>query len=439
MKKLPEEAVEFQPDALEIKNQRLPFLARYSVWGAFLFLLGALAWSILAKVDVIVTAQGKLVSDQPNVVMKPLERTVIKKIKVKVGDVVKADQELITFDPVFNQVEENRYRAELLALEAQLKRLTAEFQDTPFTADPKNRAEMWQAAIYRQRQEYYRQKLIYYDESIKQLEASRKTKSDTLEKQKERLESMRRIEKMYTDLHKKNVTALKDMLQMSISRMEMEATADQLENNLLEIRHQIQSTISAKQAFVQEWRNELSTEMVKIDRETSSNRQSLERYNQYGSYVSLKAPCDAVVHEIASFSEGSAVREAEALITLIPLNGNIELEAELRPQDVGKVSRGSEARVKLSAYPFQKWGTLEGTVRDISKDTLQKQQRSSAEELSVYYRIRLRLAGRLRSDTVIQMIPGMEATAEIKTGRRRVIEYLIYPLIKSLDEAAREP
>ena len=153
--------------------------------------------------------------------------------------------------------------------------------------------------------------------------------------------------------------------------------------------------------------------------------------------MSIKAPCNAVVHEIASFSPGSAVREAEALITLVPLDGELELEAEISPENIGKVNIGAPVRVKLTAYPFQKHGTLTGTVRNISEDTLEKQEGGQSIK---YYRARITVSGQLRNvKKDFRLIPGMEVQSEIKCDRRRIIEYVLYPLIKAFDETAKEP
>ncbi|MDD3704384.1 MAG: HlyD family efflux transporter periplasmic adaptor subunit [Victivallaceae bacterium] len=234
---------------------------------------------------------------------------------------------------------------------------------------------------------------------------------------------------------------LKELLEISIARMEMERAVDELENSLLELSHQRGSTTATKNSFIQEWLNGIAEELVKTDRDLMSARKEYEKIEQLISYVCLRSPCEAVVHEIAAFSPGSAVREAEALITLVPLDGKIELEAEIRPQDIGKVGIGSEVRIKLNAYPFQKHGTLEGIVRNISEDTLQKNQQSGERSGSTtYYRARISVSGKLKDlNRSFRMIPGMEAQAEIKTGQRRIIEYIIYPLIKALDETAREP
>ena len=433
---MPKEIIKYQPDALEIKNERLPLPIRLGVWIPFFVLTAAIIWSCLAQVDVVVQGTGKLVTDKPTVVMKPLERSVIKKINVKIGDIVKKDQILITFDPAFNNAEAERLKNETFALTAQLNRLRAEFQQKPYTGGT-NQFDKWQLAIYKQRQEYYRERMNYFKEALSQIAASKKSKEDNLVKQRERLAAIKQLEGMFKELHGKKAASLKDLLQMSVTRMEMEATVDQIENDLLELNHRRGTLIAERNSFIQEWRNALSEEMVTADRNLTATVKSYDKVARLIEYVYLRAPCDAVVHEIASFSPGSAVQEAEALITLIPLDGNIELETEIRTQDIGKVAQGAQARVKLTAYPFQKHGTLNGLVRNISENTLQKN--IQGQEVT-YYRGRVTVTGKLKGvKNSFRLIPGMEAQCEIKCGRRRVIEFVLHPLIKALDETAREP
>ncbi len=433
---MPRKIIEFQPDALEIKNERLPFAVRFCVWAPFILLLVAILWACLAKVDVVVQAEGKLVTDESTIVMKPLERSVIKKINVRIGDIVKKDQPLITFDPTINNADEERLKNEIDALTAQLNRLRAEFEGIPYPGG-QNQFEKWQLAIFRQRQEYYREKMNYYAEALLQLDASEKSKKDSLAKQNERLKEVLRLELMYKQLYAKNAASLKDLIQMSMDRMSMEATVDSLSNDILELEHKRGTTRAEKNAFIQEWRNKISEDMITAERDLTKNLKEYDQVVQLVKYVYLRAPCDAVVHEISSFSPGSAVREAESLITLVPMTGHVEMEAEIRPQDIGRVSIGSNARIKLTAYPFQKHGTLDGVVRNISEDTLQREQGGSPV---YYYRTRITVSGKLEHvKKNFRLIPGMEATAEIKCGQRRVIEYILYPLIKALDETAREP
>jgi len=251
------------------------------------------------------------------------------------------------------------------------------------------------------------------------------------------LEKLKQIETMYVELRKNNAASLKDTLQ--IQTMELEASIDEARNSLVEQEHQEQTAVASKNSYIEEWRNTISTELVKIQREYISTQRQYDKIEAQLSFDSLRAPCNAMVHEIANFSVGSAVREAEALITLVPLDSGIELEAEVLPQDIGKVHIGSEVRVKLNSFPFQKYGTLDGVVRNISEDSFQKSQNEPGATRT-YYRARIMLSGKLRhTEKNFRLIPGMECQAEIRVGDRRIIEYLVHPLIKSLDESMREP
>lgn len=437
-------AVDFQPDAVEIAMRPLPLAARLGVTIGVLFFISALIASYFCQVDVVVNGTGKLVSVDQNIVMKPLDRTVIKSIDVKVGEVVKQDQLLMTFDPAINRAEEERLRSEYQSIRAQHNRWLAEFEDRPhvFMDNNKrgNQSEHWQRAIWLQRQQYYKEKLRYFDESIKRIEANVNSTRDTVAKQRERFKSMDEISNMYEDLHRKKAAAKKDVLEIRMSRMQLEADIAKLENSIREAEHERQSTIASRQTFVMEWKKDISERLVESEQQLTSTRKALDKILQLNEYIQLRSPCDAIVHEIASFPVGSAVREAEALITLVPINCDIELEAEIPAKDIGRVKVGDQVRVKLTAFPFQKHGTLSGVIRTISEDTFQKQQPSSELEAPTYYRARVPVTGKLRNlHNTFRLIPGMEAQAEIKVGTRSVLEYIIHPLIKSLDEAIREP
>lgn len=439
---IPQDVVDFQPDAIQIRDEKLPLWARWSVWSLFILFALAIAWSCIAEVDVIVQASGKLVSDKQTLFIKPRETSIIEKINVKVGDIVNEGDTLIIFDPTINKAEVDRLNREIRVLSAQIARLSAEFEKRPYQPTAEHgEAGMMQKSIYDQRKKYYDERIVYFNSALDQLDASKKSREDNLAKQRERLVVVRKMEQMYLELREKNATSLKDTWNIQITRMEMESTVDQLQNSLLELAHQRSSILAQKQAFEQEWRNSISEEKVKLERELDANLKTLEKYKQLVEYVHLKSPCKAVVHEIAPLSIGSAAREAETVMTLIPLDGNIEMEAEIRPQDISRVRRGDAARIKLDAYPFQKYGTMDGSLRLISQDTLIRQEQPTIDRPNqTYYRARIQLSGKLhKMPKDFHLIPGMVAQAEIKIGRRKVIEYVVHPLIKMFDEAAREP
>ena len=420
---IPQEVVDFQPDAIQIRDEKLPLWARLSVLSMLLIFVVALLWACIAKVDVIVQAPGKVVSDKQIIALKPIDTQMIQKVHVKIGDIV-------------------RLHREIRVLSAKIDRFGCEFSKRNFVPKAEY-GEVGKAekAIFDQRKKDYDERITYYNSALRQLDASRKTKEDSLAKQKERLQVVRKMEKMYSDLNAKKAASLRELWNVEITRMEMEGNVDALQNSLLELAHQRESILAQKNSFVQEWVNNISEEKVKLERELDSNVKTLEKNIQLASYVDHRAPCEAMVHEIAPLSVGSAAREGETVMTLIPLDGRNEVEAEIRPQDISKVKLNAQARIKLDAYPFQKYGTMDGKVRTLSHDTMVRQQPPTIENPNqTYYRARITIAGRLhRQPKNFRLIPGMVTQVEIKIGTRRVIEYVIHPLIKMFDEAAREP
>lgn len=438
-------AVEFQPDAVEISLRPLPFLARLGVWLGLIFFISAIVASYFARVDVVVNATGKMVSKDQNIVMKPLQSAVVQSIEVKVGEIVHKDQLLITFDPTINDAEEQRLESERESTQAQYDRWSAEFNGTDYKPDmaSANQNEKWQAAIFQQRAKYYEERLRYFDESIKRVEANIATTRTTVAKQRERFASLDEINTIYENLHEQGVATRKELLEVRMSHIELDAEIAQLDNSIRVSEHERELTIAYRQTFVMEWQKEISEQLVAAEQDLTSVLKSLDKIRRMKVYNELYAPCEAIVHEIAPYPVGSSVREGEAIITLVPINCEIELEAEIPAKDIGRVSTGDTVRVKLTAFPFQKHGTLTGSVRNISEDTFQRNPSERNDRTlvgSTYYRARIPVTGKLRNvHSNFRLIPGMECQAEIKVGTRSVLEYIVYPLIKSLDEAIREP
>lgn len=435
-------ALEYQSDALTLENRQPPLI----LWVVYIILAAVIVtfitWSCLFKIDRVVTAHGKLVTERPNIVLKPLERIVIKQVNVKAGQIVKKDDLLITFDPTFNHADVERLQLLRDSYNVHAERLRAEllgqkFQGQDISTDDRNFIR--QRVIFEERQRYFREKIIFHDENIKRLESILATRKLNCEKQRERMQTLLKLEGMYQDLHKMQAASLKQLLELQIQRIEFEGSLDTMEGQVTESEHDLLSARSEKNSFLNQWREDIAEELVEVERELESVYQQLNKAERSMSLTELRAPCDAVVHEIAAYQEGSAVREAEALITLVPIDVTIEAQVNVDPRNIGKIKLDDQARVKLEAFPFQRYGTLAGAVRTISEDTMQQQSPDGLQQQS-YYQVKLALSGRLSARAQnYRLIPGMQVTAEIKVGERRVIEYLIDPLIKALDESLNEP
>ncbi len=437
-------AADFQPDAILLESAG-PGIPCHLVWAVILLLLVAgIVWASVSKIDKIVVADGRLVTTRQNITMKPLERSVIKTVHVLPGQRVSPGQLLFTFDVTGNRADLQRLIEQRVSLLAQQERLNAELNRVPFTpAESSGNDYRLQSKIFESRNLYFQEKNNTYDENIRRLEVTIEALEQSLVKYKERQEALKKIEDIFVTLHEKNATSTKELLQTQIEVIGMDIQVDQQTAQLLEYRHQLQALKAEKNSFLTDWRRQIIEELVEVDRNLISVDKQIPRAEMLVENAELRAPCAAVVHEIAPFQEGSAVREAESLITLVPLTEKMEAEVDIPAKDIGHVKLDDSARLKFDAYPFQQYGTLDGKLRYISQDAFTRapaESMQSTDGQPSYYQGRMVISGRFNGrNEHLPLIPGMRLRAEIKVGERTVISYLFYPFIKAMDESLREP
>lgn len=433
-----QDAIEYQSDALELMNRRLPWWARYGLlWAAVLF-TAAVVWACVSEVDVVVTGTGKIITDQ-DIVLQPQDLAVVKEVHVRVGDVVKAGQPLVTFDPTMSEAEVARLKYQLDSYRAEYDRYRAEFFNQEYIAGQDcTEHEMYQAKLFRQRQDNFQERKRYYTENIARIKASKASKEDSVENLEAQLKIISQLVQMQEDLLQNEINSLKETLQYRREELSAQGSVDTLRNSITELDHELAATESSYNTFLEEWRQEISSNLVEAERNLSSIEKQYEKAQQQASYDVMRAPVDATVLEMASYSAGSVVRAAP-MVTLVPLNSKLEMEMEIHSRDIGKIKVGTPVRIKLTAFPYQKHGTLEGEIRVISENSFTTQTQPT--QMQTVYRARVPMTGKLKNlpPEIIALRPGMEAQMEAKVGKRRIIEFILHPLIKALDESAREP
>lgn len=436
-----------EPESIWLETRACPLPAHIVLWSIMGLLLIGIAWACVAKVDKVVAAEGKLVTTRPDITLKPLERAVVKSVDVRIGDVVEEGQRLITFDPTVNEAEQRALQARVDALRAQAQRLQAEQNDTDYPAAGDTPAEQQQARLFRERRAFYRSRIACHDENIARYTAMVDAVQQALNSYDEFMRPMTQIEEMYTKLAEKGVVATATLYQVQMQRIGNEIEIEKQRASLIENKQLILTSRAEKQAFVDEWKRDIAAELAETQVSLADAEEKLRETSFLTGLENMKAPCRAVVHEIAPYQEGSGVREAEAVITLIPLDVPVEAQVDILPRDIGMLKRGDTARIKLDAFPFQQHGTLEGRITHLSANTYESN--ANAEEnpnpadlngRHAQYRARLSLSGSLRGVAEEQIYQsGMKLRAEIKVGERRVISYLLNPFLKALDESIREP
>lgn len=440
----PQAVAEFQSDAIEVEERAPPRMARITLYCVVALILAAVAWASLARVDTIVTAQGKLIAVSPNVVVQPLETSVVREIHVKTGDVVGRGQALATLDPTFSQADVDQLRTRFAALDAAINRLNAELNGHDLVAaDSKSPDEALQARLFLQRKAFHETSLRNYDAQIASARANLKTSQDEEALLLQRLEVLRSIETMRGTLMDKEIGSRLNFLLSRDARLEVDNNLSRVRGNQADYVHRVEKARAEQQVFVEDFRRTAYQELVDTLAKRNSVAEDLKKAELRRQLIVLTAPVDSVVLEIASRTVGSVVREAETLFLLVPRDVHLQAEVNVDGKDIGQVAVGQSVRLKFEAFPFQKYGTGSGTVRIVSRDSFAPDTKGDGPRRmsAPYYRILIDVTDtRLRAQLVqFQMIPGMAVTAEMKVGHRSVISYFLYPLLRGLDESIREP
>ncbi|HEX2114904.1 MAG TPA: HlyD family type I secretion periplasmic adaptor subunit [Alphaproteobacteria bacterium] len=429
--------LEFQSDARAIEEGPVPTAARLTLYALLAFVIIAIAWAALSLVDQVVVARGRLITTASNLVVQPLETSIVRSIDVKTGDIVRKGDRLGTLDQTFTEADAEQLRARIDSLGAQVRRLQAELDGQAYKA-PANATpdERLQEIIGSKRTQQHDARLDSFDKQIARAEAGIKTKRADQVALNHRLAVAREVETMRGALFAKEVGSRLQQLEAQSVRLQIERDLQLSANEILELQQEIARTRAEREAFIQDWRQKTAEELVSAGRDLDAAERQLDKAKRRNALVDLTAPADAIVLEVAQRSIGSVLREAEPLFTLVPIDVPIEAEVSVDARDIGLVRAGAPVRVKLDAYPFQKHGTLEGMVRTISEDSFTEKESAQA-----FYRARVTLTSTSLRDVQdgYRLIPGMTVAAEIKSGERSVLSYFLYPLIRGLDESIREP
>ena len=459
-REVPRDILRFQPDRVLLERATPPLGARWTLFTLAGVLCVLILWAIVGKIDKIVSAEGKIVTVATPVVLQSYSISLVKDIRVVMGQRVHKGDLLVVLDPTFAQADLSQLQERIISLTAHATRLQCEMDEIPYpppaseTSAPEasvpnapppsasqQREQRVQADIYNNRHAEFAARIRTYEEQEKRLASEIASTIDDLQRRKERLKIYREFEVMRRKLYEQGIEARAGFLEVKKDRLTVESDVLRLESSIQELRYEAASVESDKAAYLTGWRSSTAQELVSVRRDLDQAREQFNKAQKMNELVNIRAPMDAVVLEVAKRNVGSVADEAEALVTLVPLNSPLEVDVEIQPQDIGYVRVGQTARVKLATMPFQKHGKIDATVLAVSEDAFLK--KTAAGEQSVY-RARLELppdplSSMRNLPQGFTILPGMTVSAEINVGERRIIEYFLYPIIAGFDQSLREP
>jgi HlyD family secretion protein len=432
--------VAYSPDAAEVEGRETPAAATWLLWAVIGLVAAAVLWASLASVDRVVVARGRMVTTASKIVVQPLETSAVKAIPVLPGQVVEKGQLLVALDPTFAAADERGARAQAVSLGAEIRRLEAELSgaaDGAFSDDPAE--EKNQREVFLRRKTERETMLRAYDEQVRELEArAAKLRAEIAHAAEQRAIAQKLVD-IRQELNSNGNGSLVNLLEAQTQLAADKREAERLANELVEAGRSIESTRAHKAASLGELDAKAAAELQTARRELSKAEQAVKKQERISDLVELRAPSRAMVIEVAQRSVGSVVRDGEPLVTLVPLDSPLEIDAVVDTRDIAYIRVGDGVRVKLEALPYQKHGVILGRVSAINADSTEE-ERGSGRRAPVYKaRIAIERVGLRQVPPDFALLPGMESACEIKVGKRRVASYFLYPLIRALDSSLREP
>jgi HlyD family type I secretion membrane fusion protein len=450
----------FLPAALEIVETPASPTLRLTAGLIALFLSSALVWSYYGKVDIIATAPGKVIARSRTKIIQPYDTGVVRTIRVADGDRVEPGQILIELDPTMSSADQTRYSDMLIQArldQARLHRLLTPSDGDPYAgiAAP---ADLVRAARVRLETEELEQaaKLAKLDQQVAQKRAEEAQIKAGIAKIDASLPLVRERRAIRAEGLRSGYGNKLDLLTQTQQVVEAEHERIALERKLDEAEAALAELVAVRKQVEAEFRRNALTDLAKADREAAEASSELAKAGRRTDLQTLVAPVAGVVQDLAVHTLGGVVTPAQQLLRIVPADGGIEVAAVIANQDVGFVEVGQQAEIKVDTFPFTRYGLIHGQVEGIAHDAVDEPQTEPARhqgsqsvsdepasiersrQLVYTARIGLEEKGLVIDGEPFELTPGMAVTTEIKTGKRRVLDYLLSPLHRYSHDVLRE-
>ena len=426
-------ALEFQADLDRLVEEPPPFLLRlWPALGAGL-VVGLVTIAALVRIDVVVTATGRLAADAPPIILQPMSRATLRDLLVKPGDMVVAGQLLARLDGTLSGADRDGLQVERAALAAKVARLRAELDGTVLPEAGPDAA--LQAEVQEQRlglARAQRSQLLALRAALDKAQAAETGSGQALEA---RRDIARQIEAMRATLAASQSGSKLAALEARLALIDAEAAIDQHLARLDDLAQRQAQAEAALLAFDIDQRRQMTEALADLTPRLAEVEEQLTKAARLASLADLRAPRPGVVLSVAKGGPGSLMAEGEPVVVLVPTDVALIAEIGIRSSEAGNIALGDPVTLKIDAFPWRRHGSLQGRLQDVSHGSFTPEGSATALHSG-----RVTFAGNLTDLTPgTGLMPGMTLSAEIKTGTRTVLDYFLEPLMRGLNESLREP
>ena len=435
----------FLPAALSLQASPPHPAPRRALWAIMGLFVIALGWAGLGQVDIVAVAPGRIVVSEGTKQIQPLEASVVTAIRVHDGDHVEAGQVLIELDATAPQADRASLQEQREAARSEIARSQALLRalDTgqPPALPPLPRGEGWGEGDRTQLQAEWadiRAKQARQAAEIARREAEGQTVQQAIGKLEVTLPLARQREADFKALSEQGFVAGHAGQDKTRERLELERDLALQRARLLEAQAALHESRQARQATLAETRRQLNERLAQANLKHTQLQQEGAKAAQRERLTSLQAPVAGTVQQLAVRTAGAVVTPAQTLMVVVPDQAEVRAEVALQNQDIGFVHAGQAAQVKLQTFPFTRYGTVAATVQWVSADAVVQTQEGQAQSAVFPATLQLQQTSLDVDGKRVRLSPGMNLTAEIRTGQRRVIDYLLSPVQAALSESLGE-
>lgn len=442
---------DFSPPLLRIQEGPPSPFAGWLLRALLLFFGCLLAWAAFGRLDIVAVATGKLVPQSYLRILQPAEHGVVREILVREGERVEEGQILMRMDPRMLEADWRVLEGELALKRLQIRRIDAEISGIPLVGTAGDDASLLAqvSAQFRARRQAHQDAVDFERASLLKAQRDLKAAREVESKLKQTVPMYKETADGWADLARQGfagklmaqermrqyIESAQDLKAQSENVASLQATIEQAEKRL----SQIQSN----------HRQQLQGERIEIAAVVRRLEEELGKHQHRKGLMELRAPGAGTVKDLATHTVGTVAAPGTILMTLVPAGEPLVAEVWVNNDDVGFVRKGQPVKLKLATFQFQKYGMLEGNVRQVSADASENQGSGPApgveigrnrSALPLAYKAIVEMGAQelVNGQAIYSLVPGMQVAAEIHLGTRTVLEYLFSPVSKAFHEAGRE-
>ena len=426
----------FLPAALSLQETPPHPAPRRLAWALCTLFLVALVWSIVGQVDIVAVAPGRIVVSDRTKTLQPLETSVVKRVLVKDGDTVQAGQVLVELDATNAAADGASVQEQLAAATSETRRtaaVLAAIKTGQAPSLPKDSSARDAAQLQAEWQDITA-KLAKLSAERARRQAEIATVKETIAKLEATLPLAAQRETDFKRLTAEGFISDHARQDRTRERIEQERDLATQRARLIEAQAALAESENARSAFLAETQRTLNDRQAQATIKQAQMTQERSKTERRTRLTQLTAPVAGTVQQVAVHTEGGVVTEAQVLMVIVPKDAQVTAEVVVDNKDIGFVNAGQIAAIKLETFPFTRYGTVEAKVESVTADAVNDEKRGAIFPAT----LKLSRNSILVDGKPIHLSPGMNLSAEIKTGRRRVIEYLLSPVQTRLSESLGE-